>query len=259
MNSGALLLATLLSAFVLSACSGQVKLSRTEVNQALRQAVDSNLPVIFPTANPSVADGKVIYERLNCAQCHGIDGGGNNFQAPSLLNDPAKVEADRTPIFQYQTLYYGVPGWDHPVLKDKVSRQEVWDLVFYVRSFSRPPLTAEELHKLGSVFGSNCADCHGVRGFGDGQLAHNLEPLPANFHQYDRFFDRQDSMIYTHIAEGLYPAAMPSFYMRQDRLNGVVFDQQFITQMARYVRHFATNYGPSSVSGSHGDADADKK
>ena len=143
-------------------------------------------------------------------------------------------------------------GWDHPALKDKVSTQDIWDLVAFVRSLSRPALTASERHHLGAVFGANCADCHGVKGYGDGALSHNLDPLPANFHQYDRFLERQDTMLWNHIADGLYPAAMPGFLDRQDRANNVVFDKNFVMQMVRYVRHFQFDYGPGSGASDQG-------
>src|SRR5262249_33540306 len=161
------------------------------------------------------------YQKMDCAHCHGELGQGVGGIAPSLLNDPRKMQANRTPIMQFAVLYYGIPGWDHPAMINKLSVRETWDLVFYVRSFTSAPLTAVELQKLEKIFGTNCADCHGEDGYGDGPLGHNLEPLPANFHQKDRFLDREDSMLWNHIANGLYPSAMPSFIYAKDRANDV--------------------------------------
>jgi mono/diheme cytochrome c family protein len=250
MLNARILAATLLMACtaLLTSCGARLSIADRAARAFSSQAQAPGEPVVLPDFNPSLADGKAVYSKLRCAECHGDKGEGANFAAPRILSDPTKEQADRTPIFQYKILCYGVPGWDHPVLRGRLSNREVWDLVFYVRSFTSPPLTAAERDRLGTVYGANCADCHGEKGYGDGPLSHNLAPLPANFHQFDRFFDRQDSMLYNHIADGLYPAAMPGFFGRRDRMNGVVFDQRFIKQMARYVRHFETDYEPTDIS-----------
>ncbi len=198
-------------------------------------------PVAFPDLNPSIPAGKLIWDKYNCAQCHGSSGTGG-ARALDMTHNPITLGR---PVVLYQLLAYGLPNWDHPSFKGKLTEQSIWDLVFYCRSFGEPPATAEELEAIAPVFGSNCADCHGEKGYGDGPLARHLNPLSANFHQYNRFFDREDTMLYNHISEGLYPTAMPPFLGRKDPLNGVTFDDALIKKLVRYVRHFHVDNQPT--------------
>lgn len=226
---------------LLTACTQDLKLDGSEKKLAEEEQSKSQ-PVIFPDYNPSIADGKVVYERLKCAECHGEGGHGVGGRANQDMTDPNGKLAEETPIYQYKLLTYGLKNWDHPVLGATTSRREIWDLVFYIRSFNSPPLSTAELASIKEVFGANCADCHGLKGYGDGPLSHNLDPLPANFHQYNRFYDRDDPMLKIHISEGLYPSAMPGFLDREDSTNNVVFDEEYIDKLARYVRHFHIAY-----------------
>ncbi len=209
--------------------------------------IDTDLkskPVTFPDINPSVPDGKTVWEEQQCAKCHGQYGTGT-FHANDMTHSPITLGR---PIVLYQFLAYGLPNWDHPALKGRLTDNAIWDLVFFCRSFASPPATPEELQDLQPVFGANCADCHGEKGFGDGPLARHLNPLSANFHQYNRFFDREDTMLYNHISEGLYPTAMPPFLGRRDPLNGVTFDDALINKLVRYVRHFHVDNQPTYLS-----------
>ena len=97
-----------------------------------------------------------------------------------------------------------------------------------------------------AVFGANCAVCHGSRGAGDGQLNKGLvlQPAPANFTQFDRFYDRTDEQIWDHIANGIKWEGMPNFLGKQDRGNKVKFDADYIWKLVQYVRNFHEDPAP---------------
>ena len=92
--------------------------------------------------------------------------------------------------------------------------------------------------EVDAVFGSNCAVCHGKKGYGDGPLAHNLERIPANFQDFKRFYDRTDSTLWDHIANGIKWEGMPNFLGKEDKAKNIKFDEAYIWQLVDYVRHF---------------------
>mgnify|MGYP002223818744 CR=1 FL=1 len=195
--------------------------------------------VIYPDAPPSVPDGQLVWQKLNCASCHGSDGKAISDKTKISLNDKVYMNRQK-PTEQYKLLAFGgenLPA-DHPALYNKVSRREVWNLVFYVRSLARPPMTPAKVMEVDAVFGSNCAVCHGKKGYGDGPLAHNLEPIPANFQDFKRFYDRTDLTLWDHIANGIKWEGMPNFLGKEDKAKNLKFDDAYIWQLVDYVRHF---------------------
>lgn len=215
----------------------EVSLKGQEDKLAERQVTQFAGAIVYPDDNPSIPDGKLYYEKMQCAQCHGAAGEG--VDGKGVLNDvPAMAKVK--PIDQYLVLKYGEKDGqktNHPALQDSISNRHIWDLVFYSRSFSTPPLSKEEVDKIQQVFGGNCAICHGGRGFGDGPLARNMDPIPANFHQFNRFYDRTDDTLYDHIANGIKWEGMPNFLGKQDRAKNVTFDEAYIHKLVMYVRN----------------------
>ena len=266
----------------LAGCTSQLTLKSDEQRLASRTVTEANDVVVFPDDNPSTADGKVVWDKMNCAQCHGggaaqttssetPQGGpeptakaattaGGATRAPgerqvdtqffsANLSDKAtnwKIK----PLDQYLFLTYGAPGVNHPLLKDKLSRREIWDLVFYSRTLSLPFIADNRWMEVDPVFGANCAVCHGKRGHGDGPLARNMEPVPANFHQFNRFYDRTDEQIWEHIAYGIKWEGMPNFLGKTDRAKNVKFDKAYITELVQYIRSFTASNKPTVLPAS---------
>ncbi len=222
---------------LVTGCSQQLSLQGSEAGLAGRTATESASAVIFPDDDPIIPDGKKVWSRLHCAECHSDTGAPVAGKCQVDLSD-TRYMAKQKPLDQYVFLTYGKEGVNHPKLKDSASRREIWDLVFYTRSLAIPPLAQAEVDQIDAVFGSNCAVCHGKRGHGDGPLAHNMEPVPANFHQYSRFYDRTDDLLYDHIANGINWAGMPNFLNKKDSAKNVTFDQAYIRKPVAYVRHF---------------------
>ena len=135
-----------------------------------------------------------------------------------------------------------------------ITRDNRWASIWYYRFLSGQGTYSYAKKDLASIYGANCAVCHGKGGKADGSLytghasAHELGmspyrndfyPPPANFRDYSRFYNRTDDILVKHIAEGVYPSAMPSWYGRQDKDRNFVFDEPFIRDMVYYLREFA--------------------
>jgi mono/diheme cytochrome c family protein len=261
------------SAASLTACQSQVSVGQREAELANKEATAGKDVVLFPDAVPSVYDGKVYWEKENCASCHGAEGKGVAGQCDVDLTN-AEWMRKRKPVDQYKLISFGegrevvtpvtsVLGtaegnelenkqsdsrvMKHEPLLDKLNKRQRWDLVFYSRSLAAPLLSEEEKLAMKAVFGANCAVCHGSRGAGDGQLNKGLvlQPAPANFTQFDRFYDRTDEQIWDHIAHGIKWEGMPNFLGKQDRGNKVTFDADYIWKLTQYVRNFHEDSAPA--------------
>jgi mono/diheme cytochrome c family protein len=238
----AILLASL---FAFSACSKQeITLKGQDDALANRNITAGGNEVIYPDDSPSVPDGKVAYQKMNCAVCHADNGQGVSGKSSINFADK-EYERKQKPVDQFEFVSFGKAGVDHPVVREKISRREAWDLVFYLRSLAQSPLSEPEFLALDAVFGSNCAVCHGKKGVGDGPLSKNLEPQPANFRNFPRFYDRSDDLLWDHIANGIKWEGMPNFLGKQDKAKNVKFDSEYIWKLVQYVRLFQESYEPT--------------
>jgi mono/diheme cytochrome c family protein len=103
------------------------------------------VPADFKTkANPvkssatSIADGKEAYD-AKCASCHGKKGMGDGPKSKTL--DTASGDFT-TPLFHAQTdgdLFYKTKTGrdDMPSYKSKLSDEEIWATVNYIRTFKK--------------------------------------------------------------------------------------------------------------------------
>ncbi len=224
----------------LASCSKEVL--KGDQNTLVKESVTAGgQEVVYPDASPSVPDGQVVWQNNNCASCHSIKAKGNANKIGGRieinLTDKNYMNQQK-PVDQYKFLAYGKVGLNHPTLSKTASRRDIWNLVFYVRSLARPAATPAQIAETDAVFGSNCAVCHGKKGYGDGPLSHNLEPIPANFQDFKRFYDRSDSILWDHIANGIQWEGMPNFLGKEDKAKNVKFTDAYIWQLVDYVRHF---------------------
>ncbi len=208
--------------------------------------------VVYPDDRPSIPDGKAIYTAQNCASCHGANGETPQGSHPALAD---KIYmGDKKPVELYKFLTY--KGDPHK-LQSKLSTKEIWNLVFYARSLSYAPLSQAEIDGVAAVFGSNCAVCHGTKGDGEGPLGRNLEPNPANFTTFRRFYDRTDNTLFDHIANGIQWEGMPNFLGKEDKKKNYKFDHENIRKLVQYVRNFhVSNESTTAVTASAAAATA---
>jgi cytochrome c oxidase cbb3-type subunit III len=75
-------------------------------------------------------EGKRLFGQMNCSGCHSNGGGG---MGPALMDDEWIYGADAATV--YETIVGGRPN-GMPSFKDKLTPQQVWQLVSYVRSLS---------------------------------------------------------------------------------------------------------------------------
>lgn len=259
-------------AISLTACNSQVNVGEKE-HLANKDATAGKDVVLFPDAVPSVYDGGVYWQQNNCASCHGADGKGVAGQCDIDLTNVERMR-QRKPVDQYRLISFGEAREEmtpvtsvlgtaeglaleekppearvmkHEPYLDKLNKRQRWDLVFYSRSLAVPLLSEPERMAMKAVFGANCAVCHGSRGAGDGQLNKGLilQPAPANFTQYDRFYDRTDEQIWDHIAHGIKWEGMPDFLGKEDRGNKVKFDADYIWKLTQYIRNFHEDAEPA--------------
>jgi cytochrome c oxidase cbb3-type subunit 3 len=78
----------------------------------------------------AVAQGKRLFVWFNCVGCHGHGGGG---MGPALMDDNWIYGHEPQNIFQ--TIVQGRPN-GMPSFRDRISEQQIWQLVAYVRSMS---------------------------------------------------------------------------------------------------------------------------
>jgi cytochrome c oxidase cbb3-type subunit I/II len=112
-----------------------------------------------PRATPQlIADGKVLYERAKCAECHGERGKGDGPSAPTLKDDfdrpirPAdftrgEFRGGATVVDVYRTMTTGLDGTPMPSFADTMSDADRWAISYYVLSLSAwvDPLTGQPL------------------------------------------------------------------------------------------------------------------
>jgi cytochrome c oxidase cbb3-type subunit I/II len=112
-----------------------------------------------PRATPELlAQGKTLYERAKCAECHGETGKGDGPSAPTLKDDfdrpirPAdftrgQFKAGAGVADVYRTMTTGLDGTPMPSFADTMSDAERWAISYHVLSLSAwvDPLTGHRL------------------------------------------------------------------------------------------------------------------
>jgi cytochrome c551/c552 len=114
-------------------------------------AHEENIPVGMPSrarplalTNPfegdrnAVATGARIFVAYNCIDCHGADGSG--AMGPSFQDGRWRFGGSASAVFEsiYQGRPEGMPSWG-----GRISEEQIWMLVAYVRSLSAGDLTTE--------------------------------------------------------------------------------------------------------------------
>ena len=86
----------------------------------------------------AVATGARIFVAYNCIDCHGADGSG--AMGPSLQDGRWRFGGSPSELFEsiYQGRPEGMPAWG-----GRISEEQIWMLVAYVRSLSAGDVTTE--------------------------------------------------------------------------------------------------------------------
>lgn len=106
------------------------------------------IPPEPPNTAEAVARGKIAYDQMKCAECHGVDGTGNGPSASTLRDNWGNPIAPRNfthggtdmksgpaPQDMYKAFSTGLDGTPMPSYADFLNADQRWDLVHYVMSF----------------------------------------------------------------------------------------------------------------------------
>ena len=225
----ALIMVIILIGLLITACQSTLELKKVALPSVEKPLISERAAkedFAYPTKDPSVVEGKKLFTQ-NCSSCHSFgEAGGKNSFTLKFVNSV-------TPSHLFKVI---TNDDKHPSFKDKLPIKERWDIVMYLRYqlFGLP----EDYEDTKIKFGSNCAVCHGTRGFADGPIHYFLNPPPANFNQFDRLYEKTDEKLFEEISDGIPWTAMPPWANRVDKDKHFTFDEKFRWELVKYVRHF---------------------
>jgi len=116
------------------------------------------------SSRSSIASGKRIYQKLQCAACHGVDGMGKDATAteftddwghdikPANLTEPWTFRGGSTAKDIYTRFRTGLDGTPMPSYKGSATDREMWDLANYVVSMARKPVWAMNEQELKAFY-----------------------------------------------------------------------------------------------------------
>jgi mono/diheme cytochrome c family protein len=125
-----------------------------------------------PTASSpqSITAGKKVYEKLECAMCHGDDGMGKGAVATDLIDDWG-LDTKATNLTEswtfrggatardiYLRFRTGIDGTPMPSYIGSASEKEMWDLANYVVSLSRKPVWQMSVEEVKEFYAAQEAD-----------------------------------------------------------------------------------------------------
>jgi cytochrome c len=111
--------------------------------------------------NKNYKKGKLLYmvkaKTLQCKHCHGIQGDGKGGMAPESFPNPRNFTCAETmnQISDGQMFWaisHGIPKTSMPSYKEFLSEEQVWQLVLFVREYSRKKKKAPASTKSHKAF-----------------------------------------------------------------------------------------------------------
>jgi mono/diheme cytochrome c family protein len=171
---------------------GERRLARALVERAVTRGAHS-VPSRPPIGARAVESGRIVYLGA-CSQCHGADADGKGwlgtltYPPASALNDAdtqAWSDAELYWIIANGLSFTGMPGF-----QDRLSEEQIWAVVAYLRSLGSgssgalpavPQPSSDDLAKADPAGGAvargaalyialGCSNCHGAGGNAAGRL-----------------------------------------------------------------------------------------
>jgi mono/diheme cytochrome c family protein len=231
----------ILFALLISACSFSLAADITPPPGSEQLPVPSKQPVeingpLYPLVPPNPGNGQAIYTE-KCVPCHGQSGLGDGPQAEQLPNPVAPIGSSEfarqsTPAHWYSQVTQGNLEKFMPPFNSLSDRQR-WDVVAYSFTLSAPPVVVEQGAEL---YQANCAQCHGLRGQGDGPETASLAKPPADLSDQSFMAEKSEADFFQVMTEGI-PPDMPAF--------GESLTEQQLWSLAAYVRRLT--FTPSEI------------
>ena len=184
---------------------------------------------LFPPEMPSAVRGQAVFV-ANCATCHGQTGDGSGLEGAADFTD-VEFMRQAKPAELFESIRDGVEGTAMPTWEGELGEMEIWDVLYYERTFATSP---EEVAQGRSLFAENCVTCHGEAGDGSG-----LEGA-ANFTDQAFMANENQTEFFEKITEGVEGSAMPAW--------GDTFSEDEIWSLVNYVWTFAYEYPEERVA-----------
>jgi mono/diheme cytochrome c family protein len=170
---------------------------------------------LYPLVPPDPAAGAANFAE-KCAPCHGDTGLGDGSSAselpvPVAAIGTAAVARRSTPAEWYTLVTQGDLERYMPPFRNLTDRER-WDVLAYIYSLSTP---AESIALGQELYQTNCAQCHGTGGQGDGPEAANLASMPRDFTDQAFMAEYSAAAMFGVITQGIDPV-MPAY---ADQLN----------------------------------------
>jgi mono/diheme cytochrome c family protein len=106
-----------------------------------------------------IKSGQVLFQKLECWKCHGVEGRANGPSADTLtddqnrpikpfnFHDQTKFKCGTADSDLYRIFMTGLDGTPMPSFADNVKPDEAWDLVFYLRTLQPQHSKEKEIAK----------------------------------------------------------------------------------------------------------------
>ncbi len=148
-----------------------------------------------PAGPASIARGKAVYEKFDCAKCHGASGRGDGPSAATLVDSLERPIASRdltTGVFRRGStaaeinmrFRTGITGTPMPSFAENLTQEEGWDLTHFVQSLAAPkaPPPADPVAFGRRVVAERkCQACHVLEGVG-GRVGPSLDVSARKLH-----------------------------------------------------------------------------
>ncbi len=119
----------------------RIRAAVSDINSQLLEITGTKIHS-SPTTPVSLDNGKRIY-LTNCQVCHGEAGKGDGplagqlNPAPSVLSNPEITGDESTTAYDnFQVINVGIANTPMPAWADILTEPEMWDVTYYIRSFS---------------------------------------------------------------------------------------------------------------------------
>ncbi len=133
-------------------------------------------PLVMPSRRPSAANGAALYTQ-KCVGCHGAAGHGDGPSAQQIQQQFGSPVADltadvtaraRTPEQWFTTISNGNLSNGMPPFAGSLDADQRWDVIAYAWTLSTPQA---QIDRGKAVYETQCIQCHGATGKGDGKDA----------------------------------------------------------------------------------------